>query len=380
MNKKKIDINQYIRPCCRNFEPYVAGKPIETIKRELGLKNVIKLASNENPIGPSSKAVKAIKNTANNVFFYPDSNSWKLRKAVSKKFRIDISSILLGSGSDEIIELLAKAFFMPQDEIVVSEHAFIRYKMAGDLLDSTVVTIPMENYTHNLKAMFKAINEKTKAVFIANPNNPTGTYNDTGEMEEFLKNISELSCERKPLVIMDEAYYEYARSFKDYPETLKYIADYPNLIILRTFSKIYGLAGLRVGYGFTSRDIVDYIERIRPPFNITSISQEAAVASLNDLSQVKKSVRMVNEQRDFLYNELKKINLMYIPSAANFILIDVAPKAGQDVFREMLKEGVIVRAMDEYNLPNHVRVSIGLPKQNRFFITKLKKVLNRKRG
>jgi histidinol-phosphate aminotransferase len=241
--------------------------------------------------------------------------------------------------------------------------------MAGELMGCGVITVPMKAFKHDLAAMARAVNEKTKAVFVANPNNPTGTYNTRTEVEEFLKKIS--SRRNPPLVIMDEAYYEYARAEKGYPETLAYLDRYPTLVVLRTFSKIYALAGLRVGYGFAAPEVVDYLDRIRPPFNINLLAQEAAIASLNDPRQVSDSLRLVLREKAYLYAELKRRAVPFIPSAGNFVLMDMSPSAGKDVFNRLLRKGVIVRAMDEYKLPNHIRVSIGLPEENRMFLRAL---------
>ncbi|MCB4791399.1 MAG: histidinol-phosphate transaminase [Elusimicrobia bacterium] len=370
----KIDIKRYVRPCCRAFQPYVAGKPIEEIKRELGLKSVIKMASNENPLGPSKKAIGLIKKLANKVFYYPDSNSWALKQAISNKFAVNTQNIILGSGSDELIELIAKTFLSPGDDVIASEHAFIRYKMAGDLMNCRVINVPMRQYTHDLSKMAQAITSKTKIVFVANPNNPTGTCNNENEIKEFLKSVSEKPS--APLVVFDEAYYEYAKIQRDYPDTLKLLTSYPNIIILRTFSKIYGLAGLRVGYGFASKEIVDYLDRVRPPFNVNMIAQEAAAVSLTDKEQVNKSIKLVQEGKKYLYKELAKLNIDFIPSCTNFILMDVSPNLGQNVFQKLLKKGIIVRAMNEYEYPNHIRVTIDLPRNNRLFTKALKNVIS----
>lgn len=371
----KFDIKKMIRKEVRGFQPYVAGRPIETIKRELGLKKVYKLASNENPLGPSRLAVKAVQKAAKSSYFYPDSNSWELRQALAKKFRQKPENVMFGSGSDELIEVIAKVFLTPQDEIVVSDHAFIRYKMAGELLGSKVVQVPMKDYAHDLDAMLAAVNSKTKAVFIANPNNPTGTYNADAEFARFIQGLAAKPLENTPLVVMDEAYYEYARTIPDYPETLDYLSRYPNLVILRTFSKIYGLAGLRVGYGFASKEVVDYIDRVRPPFNVNIAAQAASVASLKDAKQVSRSVKLVRKEMQYICSELKKLQVPYVPSAGNFLLVETEPLKGADVFKSLLKKGVIVRAMDEYDFPCHIRVSVGLHSENALFIKALKEVL-----
>jgi len=373
-----MNIKKYIRPCCNNFEPYAAGRPVEQIKRELGLKKVVKLASNENPLGPSKYALLAMKNAASKAYFYPDSNSYELKSALSKKFKMPMPQILLGAGSDEIIELIAKTFFNLGDEIVVSESAFIRYKMAGDLMGCKVVSVPMKSYTHNLKAMLAKVSRKTKAVFIANPNNPTGTYNTKNEVEVFLRTLNKkFGSATMPIVVMDEAYYEFASINKDYPQTLKLIAKYPQLIVLRTFSKIYALAGLRVGYGFASKQVAGYIDRIRPPFNINTQATAAAIASLQDNLQVTKSIALVENEKKRLYKYFDSVNVEYIPSAGNFILIKTAPKKGVEVFKELLNKGVIARVMDEYKLFEFLRVSIGLVEENTFFMKAFNEVIKK---
>ncbi len=370
----KIKIADYVRPESSKFEPYIAGRPVSQIKRELGLKKVVKLASNENPLGPSRAAITAIKNAARESYFYPDGNSFLLKQAIAEKFDIPVSQIILGAGSDEIIELLAKTFFKPTDEIVVSQYAFIRYKMAGDLMGCRVVTVPMKNYRHDLPAMLQAVTKRTKAVFIANPNNPTGTYNSARELEAFLKGLSKKFGAHAPLVVLDEAYYEFSSINPDYPQSMEYLEQYQNLVITRTFSKVYGLAGIRVGYGFASSEIAGFIDRVRPPFNINSAAQAAAVASLKDSGQVTKSVRLVEQQKKVLYSAFLKLGIEYIPSAGNFMLFRSKPYGSSELFKLLLKKGVIVRAMDEYCLPDWVRVSVGLPSENAFFISKLKQL------
>lgn len=374
----KDKITEIIRPMCKGFEPYVAGKPVETIKRELGLKTVIKLASNENPLGPSKKSLKAIKENISKVFFYPDSNSYELKKALSERYRLPAGNIFTAAGGDEIIELIAKLFFNPEDEIVISRHAFVRYAMAARLMGSKAVVVDMkQGFTHDLKAMAKACTKMTKAVFVTNPNNPTGTYVTKKELADFLKELPLNKFGVKPLVILDEAYFEYAVPEKDFPDGLMFLKDNPNLIVFRTFSKIYALAGLRVGYGIADESIVDYIERMRPPFNVNLLAQAAAAAGIKDKAQVKKGQKLMKKEKAYLYKEFKKLGVEYVKSAANFVLFKVSPLKGRDFFPLMLKEGVITRAMDEYELYDWVRVTVGLHKENAAFIKKLKKVLNK---
>jgi len=375
---KKFDAKNLVRKNCLSFEPYVAGKPIETLKRELGLKHIIKIASNENPLGPSKKAVKAMKDIADKVYFYPDFNSTELKTAIAKHYKLNINNVIVGCGSDELIEIIARLFFTPTDEIVISKHAFTRYQMAVKLMDSKEVVVPMkEGFVHDLKAMAKACNKNTKAVFITNPNNPTGTYNTAKEFEDFLKALPTNKFGCKPIVISDEAYYEYASYKKDFPNTIKLLQKYPNLIILRTFSKIYAMAGARVGYGLSSPTIIDYIERIRPPFNVNKFAQAGAIASLQDKTQVTRSLNHVRKEFKFIFTELKKLGIKYVDSVGNFFLMSVAPFKGKEVFQKMLREGVIIRAMDEYQLYDYVRVTIGTRKENELFLKKIKKVLQK---
>lgn len=374
----KTKIAKIIRPSCKGFEPYVAGKPVETIKRELKLKTVVKLASNENPLGPSKKALKAISDNMSKIFFYPDSNSYELKKALLERYRLSTGNIFTAAGGDEIIELIAKLFFNQEDEIVISKHSFVRYGMAAQLMGSKAVVVEMKKgFSFDLKAMAKACTKKTKAVFVTNPNNPTGTYVTKKELSDFLKALPLNKFGVKPLVILDEAYYEYAAMEKNYPDGLTFLKDNPNLIVFRTFSKIYALAGLRVGYGFADECVVDYIERMRPPFNVNLLAQAAAVASLKDKEQVKKGQKLVKKEKEYMYKEFKKLGIKYIESAANFVLFNVAPLKGKEFFPLMLKEGVITRAMDEYELYDWVRVTVGLHKENEMFIKKLKKIIKR---
>jgi histidinol-phosphate aminotransferase len=368
-------IQNIIRKVCEGFKPYVAGKPIDEIKRDYNLKKVIKLASNENPLGASKKALKTLKSNFDKVFFYPDSSSFGLKKSLSKRYLLPIGNIFTAAGGDEIIELIAKLFFNPEDEIVISKYSFIRYAMVVKLMGSKLVIVPMnDEFKYDLQALVKACNKNTKAIFVTNPNNPTGTYNTKKELFVFLKSLPLNKFGVKPIVVLDEAYFEYASLEKDYPDGIGYLKDNPNLIVFRTFSKIYGLAGLRVAYGFANKEIVDYIERTRPPFNVNLLAQAAAQAAITDKAQVVQSQNLVAKEKQYLYKEFERLGLEYIKSAANFILFKTFPLKGKNVFIKLLKEGVIVRAMDEYNLPNWVRVTIGLHDENKTFIKKLENI------
>ncbi|MDR1784405.1 MAG: histidinol-phosphate transaminase [Endomicrobium sp.] len=378
-----MKITKIVRKVCKDFEPYIAGKSINTIKREFGLESVIKLASNENPLGASKKALEAIKSNFEDIFFYPDSNSYYLKKTLSETYNLPIKNIFTAAGGDEIIELIAKLFFNHEDEIVISKHSFIRYAMAVKLMDSKAVIVPMkeEGLTYDLMALLGACTKKTKAIFVTNPNNPTGTYNTKSELLEFLSDLPlNDKFGIKPLVVLDEAYFEYALLEKDYPNGLDFLKGNPNLIVFRTFSKIYGLAGLRVGYGFADEEVVDYIERIRPPFNVNFLAQVAAAAAILDKEQVEKSQKLVKEEKKYLYKEFEKLKVKYINSAANFVLFSSLPFKGKELFGKFLKEGIILRSMDEYELPYYVRVTIGTHKENELFVEKLKKLINLNRN
>ncbi|RLD15899.1 MAG: histidinol-phosphate transaminase [Caldiserica bacterium] len=338
------------------------------MKKEFKLKEIVKLASNENPIGPSKKVIEKIKKVANEVNRYPDSNYTKLNQFLSKFWKIQINNIVLGSGVDEIIELLAKAYLEKEDNIVVSKYAFIRYKMAGWLMGCKIREIKVKDFKHDLKNMAIKSDQKTKLIFIANPNNPTGTYNTKEEFEEFWKIYKKKRL--NTIVVVDEAYAEYVKE-RDYPRTINYVKKGYPLIFLRTLSKAYGLAGLRVGYGIGRKDIIDPLERIRPPFNLTRISHEAGIEALKDRTHLEYVVNYTIRERGFLEKELKKLNIFFIPSKTNFILIKVGN--GKKCFEYLLRKGVIVRSMDEYDLPEYIRVSIGKREENKKFIKYIKK-------
>ncbi|MDD5491888.1 MAG: histidinol-phosphate transaminase [bacterium] len=362
-------IEKLVRKNILQFQPYIPGKPIAEVKRELGLKDVIKLASNENPLGPSPKALQAVKKALKNVFLYPEGSGILLKQKIAKKLGLRPSNIILGNGSDELIEIIGKTILNPEDEIIVSADGFIRYKMAGDLMGCRVVPVPSIDYKHDLAGMKAAVTSHTKVIFIANPNNPTGTYVTDAELAGFFQGLRE-----DIIVVFDEAYYEYATQ-NDYPQTLSYLRQGKNIIILRTFSKIYALAGLRVGYGLAGEKLISFLERVRPPFNVNSLAQVAAEASLDDNRQVKKGRALVKKERKKLYRDLDRLSVAYIPSATNFVLIDLKREAAE-ISRKLLASGVIVRPMGEYKLPTCIRVTIGLPAENKRFISTLKKLIS----
>jgi histidinol-phosphate aminotransferase len=346
---------------------YVPGKPIEDVARELGLEpsQIVKLASNENPLGPSPMAVKAMQEALLKAHFYPDGGGYHLRVGIAEKFGVSIDNVMLGNGSNEIIEFLGHAFLQPGDNIVTAEHAFVVYKILAKLFGAEAVEVPDPNLTHDLPAMADAINDRTKIVYIANPNNPTGTMVSEEELDRFIDRVP-----KGVVVALDEAYYEF---LPDPPDTLKYMRNHPNVIALRTFSKIQGLAGLRIGYGLAHEDLIRLLQKTRQPFNVNSISQAGALAGLQDEDYQAKTREVVRLGRDFLQTEFRKRNLEYVPSVANFILVKVG--RGKEVFQKLLQRGMIVRAMDEYKLPEWIRVTVGTPEQNRRFLVDLEDVL-----
>lgn len=348
--------------------PYQPGKPIDEVKRELGLQEVIKLASNENPLGPSPKAVSAIKRAAVKVNRYPEGSCFYLRERLSKHLKVKPQNLIFGNGSDEIIDIIIKTFSESDDEILSAEVTFLEYKIIAQQNGRRVKTVPLNNFKYDLPRLQDAISQKTKIIFIANPNNPTGTYVDKREVDDFLRGLH-----RHIVVVFDEAYFEFVME-KDFPVSIRYVKEGKNVIILRTFSKIYGLAGLRIGYALAQENYIQYMERARQPFNVNTLAQEAALAALNDSTFVKKSKKKVAEGKEYLYESLKKIGIECIPSATNFILLNLR-QDGIEVFKKLLKQGVIVRDMCQYGLKNFIRVTIGTKKENRKFVAALKKVL-----
>lgn len=351
------------------LDPYKPGKPVKEVERELGLKNTIKLASNENPLGPSPKAIKAARKALKNLHYYPEGGGFYLCEALSKFYNIPKEWIILGNGSVELIEISAKAFLYKGLNAVMSEGAFAMYKIATLAMGGDAIETKMRNRTHDLKEMAKAVNNNTRIVYIANPNNPTGTYNPFHEIKELVENLP-----KNVLIIIDEAYKEYVDR-KDYESAQKLLDKHDNLLVLGTFSKAYGLAGLRIGYGFGHPDLLKILHKVRSPFNTSSIAQEACIAALEDQEFVKKSAELNRKEMTFMENELKNMGLKFTPSVANFILIDL-PISGNQFFEKMLREGVIVRPMGMSGFPNSVRVTISTRKENLKFIKATKKVLN----
>lgn len=351
----------------RDLVSYVPGKPIEDVARELGLQpeQIVKLASNENPIGPSPKAVAAMREALEKAHYYPDGGGYHLRSAIAQKFELTIDNVMLGNGSNEIIEFLGHAFLHPGANIITADHAFAIYKLMATLFGAETVEVADPGLTHDLPAMAAAINNRTKLVYIANPNNPTGTMVGEQQLDRFVDVVPD-----NVVVALDEAYYEF---IPNPPNTIKYIADRKNVILLRTFSKIQGLAGLRIGYGLAHPELIRLLQKTRQPFNANAIAQVGAMAGLLDDDHQTKTRNLTDEGRAYLQEGFAKRGLEYIPSVANFVLVRVGN--GKEVFQKLLKRGMIVRAMDEYKLPEWIRVSVGTPDQNRRFFEDLDEIL-----
>jgi len=344
---------------------YVPGKPIEEVQKELGLEEIIKLASNENPLGCSSMAKKAIIEGLDHIALYPDGNAGALKQAVAKHLNITEEQLIFGAGSDELLGVIAEVFLCPGNEVLTSDQSFPRYDSAAHLMGSNIIKVPLTNYTYDLNKMRKKINPNTKLIILANPNNPTGTYFTQTSLLEFLNQVPS-----DVLVILDEAYYEYVGA-ADYPKSLNLLEQYSNLIILRTFSKAYGLASLRVGYGIAAPKTIELLNRVRNPFNVNSLAQVAAIASLNDQSFVKESISLNNQSKAYMYAELEKLEIPYLPTEANFIMFD-AKRPSQVLFDALLKHGFIIRPA--FGVPNWVRVTLGTLEQMKAFISVLKKI------
>ena len=353
--------------------PYEPGKPTEELERELGIADAIKLASNENPLPPSARVQKAIAAALNTLNRYPDGGGHYLRQALARKHDVSPDQIVLGNGSNELIELAVRTFLKPGDEAVVPHPSFVVYPMIVQAAGGIRVMVMLRDYRLDLEAMARAITPLTKMVFVANPNNPTATIVTADEVEHFMSRVPE-----RTIVVFDEAYIEFALG-PDFPETLQYIRQGRKVLVLRTFSKAASLAGLRVGYGIADADAIALMNRIRQPFNVNSLAQVAALGALEDEAHILECVRMIEAGRHYLYDEFKALGLQYAPSRANFILVDVGHSAS-DIYQRLLKEGVIVRPMTSFGMESALRVSIGTPEENRRLVKALHVVLGKTSG
>ncbi len=355
-------------PQLRNIAVYQPGKPIEETARELKVDpaEIIKLASNENPIGPSSKAIAAMRDALDSVQLYPDGAGFYLRNALAGKLGLARENIILGNGSNEVIELLGHAFLREGDEVVTTRHAFIAYKLIAHLFGASVVETETPNFHQDLDAVSAAITPQTKIIFIANPNNPTGALVSQSEIDRLMSRVPE-----NVIVVFDEAYFEF---LDQPPDTLKFVCDNKNVVVLRTFSKIHGLASLRVGYGIARPELIEILQKTREPFNVNGLGQIGALAALDDVAHQRETKAVVDQGRAYLQDEFAKMNLEFVPAAANFVMVKVGDGAG--VFQQLLKKKIIVRPIQNYGLPEWLRISVGTMEQNQKCIAALKEVLN----
>jgi histidinol-phosphate aminotransferase len=358
-----------LNPVLNSLPVYQPGRPIPEVARELGLpeRGIIKLASNENPLGPSPAALAALKSAARQMHLYPDGNAFYLKRKLAASLKVEPANLILGNGSNDIIEFLGHALMGPGGDVIVSQYCFAIYPIVARLLGANVVTVPAKNYGHDLPAMTRAITARTRVIFIANPNNPTGTLAPAKDVQALIK-----AAPPNVVVVMDEAYIEFLENPLDLVPLIK-SGRKPNVILMRTFSKIHGLAGLRLGYGIAHPEFISALEKIRQPFNINLLAQAAGIAALDDFGHVKKTRENNFRGRKFLEDAFAKMGLEYVPSSANFILVKVG--AGQKVFEGMQRHGVITRPMGGYQLPEWIRISVGTPRENQRAVKTFKQVL-----
>ena len=356
-------------PQLRDISVYEPGKPIEETARELGLEpsEIVKLASNENPLGPSPKAVLAMRSALENSHLYPDGTGFYLCKAIAAKLGVSPDNVILGNGSNEVLEFLGHAFLHGerQDEVIASQYAFVVYKLIATSFGARMIEVASPNYQQDLELMLEAVSPNTRMIFIPNPNNPTGTLNSQHDIDRFMSRVPDHIT-----VIFDEAYFEF---LDEAPDTLRFVRDGRNLIVLRTFSKIHGLAGLRIGYAIARSDIVDVLHKTRQPFNVNSIAQAGALAALEDDAHLRETKRVINEGRAYLQEKFGKMKIRFVPGVANFLMVNVGD--GCVVFEKLLRLKIIVRPLKGYGLPEWVRISIGTREENRKLIAALSEVL-----
>ncbi|MGB9094139.1 MAG: histidinol-phosphate transaminase [Gallionella sp.] len=366
-----MNYSELAPPYIRAIAPYQPGKPIAELERELGITGIVKLASNENPLGCSPRAAAAMREAISTIALYPDGNGFELKDALSRRYGIEPSGIVLGNGSNDMLELAARAFLTVGDKAVYSAHAFAVYPLATQSVGATGISVPAIEFGHDLKAILKtAVDQQAKLVFIANPNNPTGTFLSGAALLEFMRALP-----ANILVVLDEAYNEYLPHEKRY-DSVAWLAEFPNLIVSRTFSKAYGLAGLRVGYAFANAQVADMMNRVRQPFNVNSMAQAAAVAALQDAEFVQQSHALNLRGMKQITNGLTGLGLAYIPSFGNFVSFRIGD--AQHVYRRLLESGVIVRPIANYAMPEYLRVSIGLEAENEKFLSALTRILGEK--
>jgi histidinol-phosphate aminotransferase len=364
----EADILALARPAIQALKPYVPGRSIDEVKAQYNPARIVKLGSNENPLGANPKVLKAIAKALPKISLYPDGSSRELRDALAAYCGVRPDQIIVGNGSDEILLMMALAFVKPGERVIVSENTFSEYEFSGRVLDAEIIKVPLRDFRYDVGGFAKTLRLKPKMMFLCNPNNPTGNYFTHAELESLLK-----KAPRDCLIVVDEAYGDYATE-KDFPRCVELMRKYPNLLVARTFSKLFGLAGLRLGYGIGDAGLLRETLRVKTPFNVNLLVQTAAMTALNDKAFIRKSLSVNNKGRLQIEAGFRKLGLFYLPTQANFICFRV-PRPAADLCEDLLKRGMIIRALKSFGLPEWCRVTIGTAEQNRFFLAQLKKVL-----
>ncbi len=352
----------------QNAKLYPPGTPLEEVKRKLGIDDIVKLNSNENSLGPSPEAVNAIREAANQVNLYPDNSAFYLKQKLAQKYDVLPEQIILGNGSNELVQFIIMTFLLPGEEVITCSPTFLLYGIMGRVMGGNVKEADLKDFCFDLEAVLSEVTENTKLIFISNPNNPTGTIISADNFKNFIAKVPD-----DVIVVMDEAYYEYVTD-KDCPDSIEYVRGNKNVIVMRTFSKAYGLAGLRIGYAFAPERLVNQMEKVREPFNANSLAQKAALAALDDVEHIRKTTENNRLGLLYVYEQLKNLGIDFIPTQANFVAVKLGAGAGK-ICDRLMKEGVLVRNMESFNMPEYIRVSIGLSKENERFIKTLEKIV-----
>jgi len=362
-----MSIYELLPPNIKRIHPYVPGKPVEEVERDLAI-SAVKMASNENPLGPSPVALEAIRQHLSQTHRYPIGDGFYLRRKLAERLGVSMEEIILGSGSTDIIELVARTFLTSADDVITSRHSFVMYTLAVQEMNSLMIYVPMSHDAYDLEAILDSLTPRTKVIFVANPNNPTGTMVKAEEMDRFLKRLPP-----NIIVVLDEAYYEYVQD-PEYSHSLEYVRQKKHVIVLRTFSKIYGLAGLRIGYGIAHRDFISCLNKVRSPFNTTSVAQAAALAALDDAEHVRRSIESNRLGYDFLTCEFSRLGVRFVPSVTNFLFVDIQRDC-LEAYQSLLARGVIVRPLKSNGFSTALRVTIGTQEENEKLICALDEVL-----
>jgi histidinol-phosphate aminotransferase len=368
MSRQMKTLTELAQPQILGLIPYSPGRPMEEVERELGLDDVLKLASNENPLGPSPLALQAIREAVQGLHRYPDGGCYALRQGLSRRLGVTPEELCFGNGSNELLELVTRAFLGPGDEAVMGHPAFIVYRSVCQAVGGQIREVSLKDFTHDLRGMLKAVTARTKLVFLGNPNNPTGTYVSPTDLDDFVRALPP-----DVILVVDEAYREYVPRYLQ-PDLLRYVREGRYLLALRTFSKAYGLAGLRIGYGIGSTEMVGLLNRVRQPFNVNTLAQKAALAALDDAAHLEETLRITEAGRKTMQSRLDELGLVTIPSVTNFILVNVGVE-GKAVADALLRNGVIVRSMEGYSLPTYIRVTVGTRQENSRALQALAEVL-----